>query len=138
MLLFIIFILRGLTIAGRARDDFGTLLSVGCISIIFWHVAINVAMVMGVAPVVGVPLSFVSYGGSSLLLSFLVTAILTSVSARRFLLSSATLKEVIEIEFPHGYRNLINFLEFMQKTETIFNYLLKLISGCVKEWATGL
>jgi rod shape determining protein RodA len=84
LLLFIIFILRGLTIAGRARDDFGTLLSVGCISIIFWHVAINVAMVMGVAPVVGVPLSFVSYGGSSLLLSFLVTAILTSVSARRF------------------------------------------------------
>jgi rod shape determining protein RodA len=84
LLLFIIFMLRGLTIAGRARDDFGTLLSVGCISIIFWHVAINVAMVMGVAPVVGVPLSFVSYGGSSLLLSFLVTAILISVSARRF------------------------------------------------------
>ncbi len=84
LLLFIIFILRGLTIAGRARDDFGTLLSVGCVSIIFWHVAINVAMVMGVAPVVGVPLSFVSYGGSSLLLSFLATAILTSVSARRF------------------------------------------------------
>ncbi|MFA6222490.1 MAG: rod shape-determining protein RodA [Desulfomonilaceae bacterium] len=84
LLLFVIFILRGLTVAGRARDDFGTLLSVGCVSIIFWHVTINVAMVMGVAPVVGVPLSFVSYGGSSLLLSFLVTAILTSVSARRF------------------------------------------------------
>ncbi len=78
------FMLRGLAIAGRARDDFGTMLSVGCISIIFWHVAINVAMVMGVVPVVGVPLSFVSYGGSSLLSSFLVTAILTSVSSRRF------------------------------------------------------
>ena len=84
LVLLMAFMLRGLAISGRARDDFGTMLSVGCISIIFWHVAINVAMVMGVVPVVGVPLSFVSYGGSSLLSSFLVTAILTSVSSRRF------------------------------------------------------
>jgi rod shape determining protein RodA len=84
LMLFMIFILRGLSIAGRARDDFGTLLSVGCVAIIFWHVAINVGMVMGLVPVVGVPLSFVSYGGSSLLCSFLVTAILSSVSSRRF------------------------------------------------------
>lgn len=78
------FMIRGLTIAGRARDDFGTMLSIGCVSIIFWHVTINVAMVMGAVPVVGVPLSFISYGGSSLLSSFLVTAILSSVSFRRF------------------------------------------------------
>ncbi len=84
LLLLMAFMLRGLAISDRARDDFGTMLSVGCISIIFWHVAINVAMVMGVVAVVGVPLSFVSYGGSSLLSSFLVTAILTSVSSRRF------------------------------------------------------
>ncbi|MCX5872857.1 MAG: rod shape-determining protein RodA [Deltaproteobacteria bacterium] len=84
LMLFMIFILRGLAIADRARDDFGTLLAVGCIAIIFWHVAINVGMVMGLVPVVGVPLSFVSYGGSSLLSSFLVTAILSSISSRRF------------------------------------------------------
>jgi len=84
LVLLMAFMLRGLAISGRARDDFGTMLAIGCISIIFWHVAINVAMVMGVVPVVGVPLSFVSYGGSSLLSSFLVTAILTSVSSRRF------------------------------------------------------
>jgi rod shape determining protein RodA len=84
LMLFMVFILRGLAIADRARDDFGTLLAVGCIAIIFWHVAINVGMVMGLVPVVGVPLSFVSYGGSSLLSSFLVTAILSSISSRRF------------------------------------------------------
>jgi rod shape determining protein RodA len=82
--LFLIFILRGLGIAGRSRDDFGTFLSVGCVSIIFWHVAINVSMVMGLIPVVGVPLNFLSYGGSSLLSSFMCTAALASVSSRRF------------------------------------------------------
>lgn len=84
IILLMAFMLRGLAISGSAREDFGTILSVGCVSIIFWHVSINVAMVMGVVPVVGVPLSFISYGGSSLLSSFLVTAILASVSSRRF------------------------------------------------------
>ncbi|MGC8659080.1 MAG: rod shape-determining protein RodA [Desulfomonilaceae bacterium] len=78
------FMLRGLAISGSAREDFGAILCVGCVSIIFWHVSINVAMVMGLVPVVGVPLSFISYGGSSLLSSFLVTAIIGSVSSRRF------------------------------------------------------
>lgn len=82
--LFLVFMLRGLGIAGRSRDDFGTLLSVGCVSIIFWHVVINVSMVMGFLPVVGVPLNFLSYGGSSLLSSFMCTAALVSVSSRRF------------------------------------------------------
>ncbi len=84
LILFLIFMLRGLGIASRSRDDFGTLLSIGCVSIIFWHVTVNVSMVMGVLPVVGVPLSFLSYGGSSLLSSFMCTAVLASVSSRRF------------------------------------------------------
>ncbi|MFH0960781.1 MAG: rod shape-determining protein RodA [Pseudomonadota bacterium] len=84
LMLFLIFILRGLGISSRSRDDFGTLLSVGFVSIIFWHVTINVGMVIGLLPVVGVPLSFLSYGGSSLLSSFICTAALVSVSTRRF------------------------------------------------------
>lgn len=82
--LFCVLFLRGLGVAGKARDSFGALVAFGVTAIIFWHVIINIAMVMGMLPVVGVPLSFLSYGGSSLLSSFLVIAILVNVSMRRF------------------------------------------------------
>lgn len=82
--LFTALFMRGLAVAGRARDGFGALLAFGCTAVVFWHVTINVGMVMGLLPVVGVPLSFLSYGGSSLLSSFLVVAILINVSMRRF------------------------------------------------------
>lgn len=75
---------RGLAIVGKARDDFGALMAFGCTAVLFWHVVINVGMVMGLLPVVGVPLSFLSYGGSSLLSSFLAVSILVNVSMRRF------------------------------------------------------
>lgn len=84
LVLYVMLFLRGLAIAGKARDSFGALLAFGCVTILFWHVVINVGMVMGLLPVVGVPLSFLSYGGSSLLSSFLVISILVNVSTRRF------------------------------------------------------
>ncbi len=76
-------LLRGLAIAARARDDFGVLIAFGCVAFLFWHVVINVGMVMGLVPVVGVPLSFVSYGGSSLLVSFVAVGLMANVSMRR-------------------------------------------------------
>ena len=84
LLLFTALFLRGMSVVGKARDNFGALLAFGCTVVIFWHVVINVGMVMGMLPVVGVPLSFLSYGGSSLLVSFLSVAILINVSMRRF------------------------------------------------------
>ena len=84
LIAFCVLFLRGLGIAAKARDGFGALMAFGCTSIIFWHVVVNTAMVMGMVPVVGVPLSFLSYGGSSLLLSYLVLAVLANVSMRRF------------------------------------------------------
>ncbi len=84
LLLFAAVLLRGLAIAGRARDNFGALIAFGCVALLFWHVTINVGMVSGLLPVVGVPLSFMSYGGSSLLSSFLAISILVNVSMRRF------------------------------------------------------
>lgn len=83
-LLFIGLLLFGLSIAERARDDFGTLLAFGCTASFFWHFFINVGMTMGLLPVVGVPFTFLSYGGSSLLASFLGVSILLNVSMRRF------------------------------------------------------
>jgi rod shape determining protein RodA len=83
-MLFSALFLRGMAVAGQARDSFGALLAFGCTVALFWHVAINVGMVMGLVPVVGVPLCFLSYGGSSLLMSFICVAILVNVGMRRF------------------------------------------------------
>jgi len=82
--LFSVVLLRGMAVASKARDGFGALLAFGCTVLLFWHIMINIGMVMGLLPVVGVPLSFLSYGGSSLLSSFLAVAILVNVSMRRF------------------------------------------------------
>jgi rod shape determining protein RodA len=82
--LFTILLLSGITVAGRARDTFGALIAFGSMAIVFWHVVINVGMVMGLVPVVGVPLSFVSYGGSSLMVSFVCVGVTASVGMRRF------------------------------------------------------
>ena len=82
--LFTALFLRGLSVAARARDDFGTLLAFGCTASFFWHFIINVGMTMGILPVVGVPLTFLSYGGSSLLASFLAISALLNVGMRRF------------------------------------------------------
>jgi len=83
LILFLGLFLSGMSIAGKARDNFGTLLAFGCTASFFWHVTINGAMVMGLLPVVGVPLSFLSYGGSALLSSFLAVSILLNVAMRR-------------------------------------------------------
>jgi len=83
-LLFSGLFLQGMSVAGRARDNFGSLLAFGCTASFFWHFFINVGMTMGILPVVGVPLSFLSYGGSSLLVSFLAISALVNVSMRRF------------------------------------------------------
>ncbi len=83
--LFLLLFLMALGAAWRARDSFGTYLAVGVVSMLFWQVFINMGMVMGLLPVVGVPLPFVSYGGSSVLTSFLGVGILLNVGMRRML-----------------------------------------------------
>jgi rod shape determining protein RodA len=77
-------IFRGLSIAVSSRDKFGTLLCVGVVSLIFWQAFINLAMVMGLLPVVGMPLPLFSYGGSSLLTTMAGIGILMSVRMRRY------------------------------------------------------
>ena len=71
-------------IAALSRDRFGSVLAIGVGSIFFWHVIINLGMVMGVMPVVGVTLPLFSYGGSSILMFMLCVGLLMNVSIRRF------------------------------------------------------
>jgi rod shape determining protein RodA len=85
ILLFLVLVLWGLGIAHRCRDPFGTLLAVGISALLFWQVVINIGMTMGLMPVVGVPLPFISYGGSSTLTTTICVGLLMNVSMRRFM-----------------------------------------------------
>jgi rod shape determining protein RodA len=71
-------------IASKSRDRFGVLLSLGMMSIVFWQVVVNVGMVTGLLPVVGIPLPFFSYGGSSLLGLLIGMGLVMNVSMRRY------------------------------------------------------
>jgi rod shape determining protein RodA len=78
------FIYSCLQVVARAKDRFGALLAVGMTTIFLWQVVINVGMVTGVLPVVGIPLPLLSYGGSSLVSMMVAVGLLINVSMRRF------------------------------------------------------
>jgi rod shape determining protein RodA len=77
-------VLRGLQIAYRAKDRFGSLLAFGVIAIVFWQAVINIGMTSGILPVVGIPLPLVSYGGSSLTSMMMAVGLVINVNMRRF------------------------------------------------------
>ena len=85
--LYLSLVLWGLQIASRCNDRFGSLLAVGVSAMLFWHIVINVGMVIGIFPVVGVPLPFFSYGGTSMVTSMIGVALLLNISMRRFMFS---------------------------------------------------
>jgi len=87
LLLYLALLLRGFVIARRARDTFGSLLCLGILAMIFWQVALNVGMTTGLLPVVGIPLPFFSYGGSSLASLLVGIGLLMNVHMRRFTFS---------------------------------------------------
>ena len=76
-------ILWALSIASDARDVYGALLAVGVAALIFWQAAINVGMVIGMLPVVGLTLPLFSYGGTSYLTVMAALGLLWSVAARQ-------------------------------------------------------
>jgi rod shape determining protein RodA len=82
---YFILILWGLRIAVQAKDRFGAVLAFGVVAMLFWHVFINIGMVLGMMPVVGIPLPLVSYGGSFMISTLIGIGLLLNVSMRRFL-----------------------------------------------------
>ena len=85
-LLFLYFFLLvwGLNIAYSCRNTFGSILAFGITIMIFWQIFINIGMVMGLMPVVGVPLPLISYGGSSVITNMAGIGILMNISMRKF------------------------------------------------------
>ncbi|MCX5700937.1 MAG: rod shape-determining protein RodA [Candidatus Omnitrophica bacterium] len=83
LLLYFILIRRGFLIAQRTSDSFGKLLAYGISLLLAIQVGINVAMNMGFAPIVGIPLFLMSYGGSSVFVTFIALGILANIDKRR-------------------------------------------------------
>lgn len=81
--LYLLLILQILYVANNTEDKFGKLICYGIGSIFFFHFLINVGMTMGVMPVTGKPFLLMSYGGTSLLLSFIMLGIVQSVRIYR-------------------------------------------------------
>ncbi|MEM7410648.1 MAG: rod shape-determining protein RodA [Myxococcota bacterium] len=82
--LYLSLLIWGLVVARNSKDDFGSLLAIGVVGCLFWPAALNVAMVLGLAPVIGVPLPLFSYGGSALVVTFALLGLLMNVSMRRY------------------------------------------------------
>jgi rod shape determining protein RodA len=80
VLLYALLMWRMLMVAARARDELGRYLAYGIFFFFFFQVTINIAMNLGLAPVTGIPLPLLSYGGSSLLVTFLALGIVHNIS----------------------------------------------------------
>ena len=83
LVIYFAFICSCLQVVARAKDRFGALLAVGMTTIFLWQVVVNIGMVTGVLPVVGIPLPLLSYGGSSLVSMMVAVGLLINISMRR-------------------------------------------------------
>jgi len=83
--LFAFFIARCIKISQQSKDELGSTIAFGMASIIYFQFAVNVLMTMQIMPVVGIPLPFISYGGSSLLSVLVSVGFLLNVSMRRYM-----------------------------------------------------
>jgi rod shape determining protein RodA len=84
LLLYALLLWRAIRIALISRDPFGTLLATGIVSMLALQIFVNIGMNVGIMPITGIPLPFVSYGGSSLLLNCFAIGLLLNVHMRRF------------------------------------------------------
>lgn len=82
--LYFILIMRIVNAARQARDRVGTFIVMGILAVFFFHVLVNISMIIGLMPITGLPLPLMSYGGSSLLTTFMGFAIIMNVRMRRF------------------------------------------------------
>jgi rod shape determining protein RodA len=80
---FLFWLVQMINVASSAREKFGVLVALGITAMIFWHVTINIGMVIGVLPVVGVTLPLWSYGGSSVLAIMASLGLLASIALRQ-------------------------------------------------------
>lgn len=81
---FCLLLWRGVRIANNARDFYGTMIAFGIVTMFAFQAIVNVGMTIGIMPITGIPLPFVSNGGSSLIMSLMAIGLLTNIHMRRF------------------------------------------------------
>jgi len=81
--LFAVWVWRGLAIAAQAKDRVGLLLAVGVVAMVVFHLFVNVGMTVGLMPITGIPLPFISHGGTALVMMLAATGLLLSIGMRR-------------------------------------------------------
>ncbi len=87
--LFCLFLYSIFATAKDAKDRFGSFLCAGVFFYFFWQMLVNMGMVLGLMPVVGIPLPFISYGGSATLVNFCLIGLVLNVSMRRYVFKQA-------------------------------------------------
>lgn len=83
IILYVVLITKAIYIAKTAKDDIGSYIAIGIAAIFLFHMIENIGMTMGLLPITGVPLLFVSYGGSSMITSYICIGLLLSISSKR-------------------------------------------------------
>ncbi len=81
---FCLLLWRGVRIANNARDFYGTMIAFGIVVMFAFQIVVNIGMTMGIMPITGIPLPFISYGGSSLIVNLVAIGLLTNIHMRRF------------------------------------------------------
>lgn len=84
ILLYAVLIARGISIARNAADRFGSLTALGIVVMFSYYIILNLGMLTGIMPVAGVPLPFLSYGGSSLIANMIAVGLLMNIHIRRY------------------------------------------------------
>lgn len=82
-ILYIVLVTKSIYIAKTAKDNIGSYIAIGIAGIFFFHMTENIGMTIGLLPITGVPLPFVSYGGSSMITNFICIGLLLNISSRR-------------------------------------------------------
>ncbi len=93
LVLYLIIITRGIAAAINSKDIYGALIAIGIVSMWVFQITVNVGMTIGIMPITGIPLPFLSYGGSSLLINMLSVGLLLNIYSRRF----KTSKKIITV-----------------------------------------
>ena len=83
VILYVVLITKAMYVAKTAKDNLGSYIAIGIAGIFLFHMTENIGMTIGLLPITGVPLPFVSYGGSSLLSNLIMIALLLNISGRR-------------------------------------------------------
>ena len=81
--IYIVLLYRILNVAETSKDRLGSAMAIGVFGMFFFHFLENIGMTIGLMPITGIPLPFVSYGGSSMLTNFIALALVLSISSRR-------------------------------------------------------